>query len=135
MKIKAFAVFLAACFFAPLASCGSDTAEPNHITFENSADSEIQIMKTLYTEFEPYILLRAGEAVSKDIEWEGGGFQLYFIFDSLKYCASLYPAHSRWFSIIFSENESGEVKCTYKWKNWDWGKTYTEDMYIKKIEE
>lgn len=98
MKTKLFAVFLATCFFVPLASCDSDSVEPNHITFENSADSEIQIMKTLYTEFEPYILLKVREAVSKDIEWEGG-----------------------------------EIKCTYKWKTW--GKTYTEDMYIKKIEE
>lgn len=133
MKTKLFAVFLAVCFFAPLAACGSDSAEGDHITFENSADSEIQIMATEYTEFSPNIFIKANESLTKDIEFQGEAIQINFIFDSLKYKASLYPKHSRWFSIVFSENEGGEIKCTYKWKTW--GKTHSEDMYLRKIEE
>lgn len=133
MKTKLFAVFLATCFFVPLASCGSDSAEPNHIDFKNTTSSEIQIIKTLHTEFNPYIALKSGEVISKNIEWEGGGFYFYFTFNSFKYYAYLYPGHSRWFSIVFSEDENGEIKCTYQWENW-W-KIYTEDMGLQRIEE
>lgn len=71
MKIKIFFIMAIVCFFSLLISCISDdTPEPNHISFENSADSEIQIMKTLHTTFNPYISLNSGEVISKDVEWE-----------------------------------------------------------------
>lgn len=134
MKMKIFFIMAIVCFFSLLISCISDdTPEPNHISFENSTDSEIQIMKTLHTTFNPYISLNSGEVISKDVEWEDSNVQFYFIFDNVEYCAYLYPSHSRWFSIVFSEQENGEIKCTYQWENW-W-KIYTEDMNLKKIGE
>lgn len=111
-------------------SCVSDSPEPNHIDLKNTTSSEIQIIKTLHTEFKPYISLKPGEVISKDVKWEDGNVEFYFIFNDVEFCTYLYPSHSRWFSIIFSETEDGEPKCTYQWENWR--KTYTEDMNVKK---
>lgn len=58
MKIKTLFITLTVCFSSLLMSCGDGTPEPHHITFKNSSKSEIQIIKTLYTEFNPYISLK-----------------------------------------------------------------------------
>lgn len=133
MKIKTLFIILTVCFSSLLMSCRDGTPEPHHITFKNSSKSEIQIIRTLYTEFNPYISLKSGNEISKDVEYEGGGFTFYFFFNNQKYCASIYPGHSRWFSLVFSENENSKIKCTYQWESWV--KTYSEDMCIEEVLE